>query len=562
MHDLSSTMFYKAKFTLVTQNDSEDLLWTLICEIKKWLIEKHNQNGKKLIPSDNLEWTRFKFGWKLYDQMSSHLFFAKSLYHVAKDNPAIISWACKIEENPEPQDGYAPREWITEIGYQSSQKNIAEISYVVRYSDRPGYLGELSPIPGSSLPRVVRSFLYNSKYICKSGSTALRAHPIHLKNGDYPTFEKILFDVDRSVPIIYISPKPSTECPEDCTPLISPKELARCVAGNAMVYYSTDSSFLQEMQYMCDNKYTCSDGAIRVYQPLMDKSNPNDKYRHRIVFGDYIAEHGAQVILDMFRRALAQDVYYFETMFRLEACQRLIDADKNQERIDKITLEKDDEYSQAYDEYQKKCAETDLLEQKLETANEEIKRLGGDIYSLRLQVAANQDKANQLDSILNTNDLICSVSEYPATHVQIAQYFGTVFGDRITFTDRAYKSLKDCNSRKDVLWNALFCMATDLYDYCHAYPSQAYKKFTDKTGWACGRGVGSATRSNSKLMRQYVDYFDGHEIDIEPHIKTGTHDNDPKSIRIYFAYDPKICDKLIVGHCGGHLDNATTRKIK
>ena len=32
--------------------------------------------------------------------------------------------------------------------------------------------------------------------------------------------------------------------------------------------------------------------------------------------------------------------------------------------------------------------------------------------------------------------------------------------------------------------------------------------------------------------------------------------------RIYFAYDPQITDRIIIGHCGKHLDNYSSRKIK
>lgn len=70
------------------------------------------------------------------------------------------------------------------------------------------------------------------------------------------------------------------------------------------------------------------------------------------------------------------------------------------------------------------------------------------------------------------------------------------------------------------------------------------------------------TRLDRNLMRQYIDYFDGQEINIEAHIKNGNKDSDPKSVRVYFAYDPQITDRIIIGHCGKHLDNYSTRKIK
>ena len=38
MQDLSANMFYKAKFTITANDQSVDLLWTLILEIRNWLL--------------------------------------------------------------------------------------------------------------------------------------------------------------------------------------------------------------------------------------------------------------------------------------------------------------------------------------------------------------------------------------------------------------------------------------------------------------------------------------------------------------------------------------------
>lgn len=64
------------------------------------------------------------------------------------------------------------------------------------------------------------------------------------------------------------------------------------------------------------------------------------------------------------------------------------------------------------------------------------------------------------------------------------------------------------------------------------------------------------------LMRQRIDKYNGQEIDIEPHVKNGSQESDPKFVRIHFAYDPNVADKIIVGHCGKHLDNYSTRKAR
>lgn len=107
-----------------------------------------------------------------------------------------------------------------------------------------------------------------------------------------------------------------------------------------------------------------------------------------------------------------------------------------------------------------------------------------------------------------------------------------------------------------------FTWRPDLYDLIHASPAQAYKKFTNKTGRECSRGEGSVTWKDANLMKQYVDKYNGQEIDIEPHVKNSVKESAPRFVRLHFAHDPTITNRILIGHCGKHLDNYSTRKVK
>ena len=56
----------------------------------------------------------------------------------------LCFWAGKIIESQVSQNRYAPREWVTEIGFQQIDKLTADISIVIYYSDRPGYIAYVS----------------------------------------------------------------------------------------------------------------------------------------------------------------------------------------------------------------------------------------------------------------------------------------------------------------------------------------------------------------------------------------------------------------------------------
>src|SRR5699024_9829529 len=116
-------------------------------------------------------------------------------------------------------------------------------------------------------------------------------------------------------------------------------------------------------------------------------------------------------------------------------------------------------------------------ESELEQHKDEISRLKGDIYTLNVQLQTLQKKAQQA----HTSDLIRALDKYPDAPAQIVHYFETVFPDRIAFTERAYKSLDDCITRCDVLWDALYHIATSLYDAFQSDPAQAYDIFTNST---------------------------------------------------------------------------------
>lgn len=568
MQDLNATMFYKAKFTATSNDPSVDLLWTLVCEIRGWLLGKWNINTHHIIKDNKKTWTRFKYGGKIFDEEKTNHVYGESARHVDEETGAI-SWACKIVEKRDPVEGYAQREWTTEIGYQAIDNTSAVISYVVTYNDMPGFIGFCEEPPTISVPRIIRSLLSHDKITCTIGPNGLSNDPIWLNPGDYPSFEEVVFNPAREVPIIYISPYASVseeetdgaESPK-APMLVNPFQMAKSVAANAIVYCSNQIGFADEMRWFIDSRYGCSGGAIRIYRPKINPDDPNDHYKHRFIQASFIQDYGEESVLDIFRRALAQDVHFYETMFRLDSCKKLIDDDIRKKRIKALRAKSETEVDEAYQEYLDESARREEAERKARAYKDELDRAKSDNYNLQIQVDALRETADQTKQIESASQKIREISEYPATPQAIAKYFETVYPDRIVFTNRAYRSMDECVTRSDFLWEVFYHMAVDLYDLLHENPAQAFKEFTSRTGWECSRGMGTMTRLDRSLMRQYIDSFEGQEINIEAHIKNGNKDSDPRSVRVYFAYDPQITDKIIIGHCGKHLDNYSTRKVK
>ena len=152
-------------------------------------------------------------------------------------------------------------------------------------------------------------------------------------------------------------------------------------------------------------------------------------------------------------------------------------------------------------------------------------------------------------------------SSDPTAYLNLAKYFESAFGADIAFTQRAYKSLEECTSDLDLVWTALYNLATVLHRLLKALPpAEAYRRFQEKAGHGLeiARGNGKMTHANNALMAHYRDTYNGKEIDVEAHVEKGGDPKSPKFLRLYFGYDPKVADKIVVSHVGSHLPNYQT----
>lgn len=552
MKDVNAHIFYKAKFRIqVRENGEVDLLWKVVDSIRRWITFKMNYKREQpIIARSKHQWSYFKKGGKLYDLGRLNRIYAESLYVEEADDPELACWACRIIEKPEPESGYATREWITEIGYRTIEKGTAEISYVVTYSDFAGFIGYCLPVPQANVPKVIRFLMEDPELRCFIGSQNLSRYPLRLQPGDFPEFWKTILDPEREVPVIYISPKrPETEDGEPHL-LLQPQALADCVAANAQVYYSDSMDFSHEMGYLGKPEYICSGGMVRVYRPHVDPEADGDASRHRFLTAGFIESQGQDAVLNIFRKALAQDVYFYETFFRMNDCRMLIERKKNQAAID-----------QAESAYVEASDEANLLSMKIQELKDELKRVNmeKENYLLRINELCSRERGSGAGGVA---EQIRSIRKYPETALDIVRYFETAFPDRIAFTDRGIRSLEECTTKSNYLWEALYHICTTLYDLLKQRHPTAPAEFKRLTGWECSRCEGSMTRENPRLMKQFRDQYRGREINIEAHVKNGTRESDPKFVRIYYAYDPAVADKILIGHCGKHLENYSTQKAR
>lgn len=576
MIDLSSTLFFKAKFEIAAKREEFDILWCVVCHIRDWMSTKWKRKGD-IIPTDSTLWSRWKLGGRIASRNDSVRF--QSMYHRAEDGG--VFWACKIHESFPSQNGRAPRQWTTEVGVQAPTPGKAAISIIIYYSDRPGFIGPCEPPVPASIPNLIRKLCSDPEICCTVDSHDLTLRPTHLKPGDFPDFWDIVSDSKRSVPVIYISPRMTDE--ENTVNLVDPKKLAGHILGpNALVYYATDLDFSREMTQMCPSDYGCYSGGVRIYAPQPHIGAEGDSYRHRFILARDILEMGSDQICEILRRALAQDVHFYDEMFRVEDCQKMRDRRKIEERLIahkqriedsflETTVETQDKLIARCQDAENACLKAELaLEEYREEASDEIRELKRQLHTCR-QLAETHQKALLQERNRSLQDVQSSVSSYPTKPIEIANFFIAHFPGRIDFTERGFASLRDCETDPEILWDALYQMATTLYDlYMDNDVSGVAKEFNRRSSnLGMARGEGKMTRQDHRLMRQYQDTYRDSPIHIEAHIKTSEpKESSKRFLRIYFDFyrhtdehTHEETNTLVIGSCGKHLENYTTQKL-
>ncbi len=199
--------------------------------------------------------------------------------------------------------------------------------------------------------------------------------------------------------------------------------------------------------------------------------------------------------------------------------------------------------------------EKEQLESRLDELSRQLRAQQAQADLLREEARLSGERKRSLDAVRG-------MDEYPDTPEKIAAYFECHFTDRLAFTERGRASLADCKTDPRILWDALYQMATTLYElHTDASVTMVDRAFSERSAFRVARGEGTMTRRDSGLMRQFQDVYQGRPICIESHLKSNQNrESSPQFLRIYYCYD-EVTHKLLIGSCGRHLDNYTTQKV-
>ena len=547
--DLTRTMFFKAGFDIETVSPEDDALWCLISSLRAWVTQKARRDGYSF-PSDTKTWTQVKQGTSVRSENAD--VELTSCLHI---EPGSFTWSAKFSETAQPDRSRAPRQWDTEVGFVGESFAKGRVSIVLSYGDRAGFIGPLQDEPAITTPALVRTILENNRLTCTNSGIPI-TYGAKIIASAREAFSLITSE-NREVPVVLLRPT------NQGTLGVDPQKLAYALGPNAIVLCTTDAALAATLDaLLAPYGLQCHCGALRIYAARPQISKPGDASRHRYVSASDIRANGEESVVAMLRRALAQDVHFWEEVTRLEDVRRLNRESSRSKRIAEYREKLEDETFEEMLRSEDRIREVEARRDSLEDENKRLKQRN---YELEGRCSSYEDAFSQIGlpgSDSSLAEFVAAMDEMPSTPEELARFALAAFPDCIDFTERGWKSLSECKASLDCLWLALRDLAVVLRPLMlRSAAGDPAGEFNRQSRFSYARGEGPQTRKNARLMALREDVYQGRKIFIEQHIGSSTGDPNSKNfIRVYFDWD-EPSKKIVIGHCGGHLENSTTASL-
>jgi hypothetical protein len=356
--------------------------------------------------------------------------------------------------------------------------------------------------------------------------------------------------------------------------MIDAARLARTIAGAGLVYLAETSEVDEELEFlMVPKEFRPVNGGVRVYRPGADFTKPMQSYRHRFFTRTQIEELTAAEVEAQIARALGRRTGWLTlrssilSVDDIEARRRELRRETLLEKTDTASR---DELMQLYQaeidrlgetvrqlESEKTLAE-DLLDERdgeIETVRDSLRHAEYDAESSRNALAGAKRQVASMERAVET---IRALNRLPSSLTDVIERIEQLHGHAISFAEAAKKSASKTRfSDVHLAWELLHAVATVLPVLAFVEKSKNLgAQFKARTGFELALTEGKQTNKDHTLagLRQFS--FEGRDWDMSPHVKAGKH---PNWLRVHFALD-QAAERVLVGHCGDHLDTAGTRR--
>lgn len=508
------------------------------------------------------------------------------------------------------------RRWYTNVGITRLDNGAHAVNVRISIADDPAFLISQPRIPNRNTPRFVRAMLGIPECITLAGDTRLSRRELRLNARTFSAFLTSLTSAHRTVPFIVVS---SFKDDRDAY-AIDVTTMAENLAGAAVVYALDLSDFAMRREYQRAfaygtpaYNYRVDSGFARVYFPKVDLNDEHGSNRHHYytpekLQGTRVGEiendicgslsrtyrkrpdevlelANINTIVSKTKRKAAEEKLR-ELESRHQAAETIRTDSKPHEPTDDVAecsirkaldeaLEEASFYKM-YIELLESSSAQDEAEEEIESLHEQVERLEEERNELQQKVSAQQ---YSLDALKESKSSIVALEQrdrvqakalremraFPKSPYDSLLLAKQAFADTLVILEEAERSAEDFDSGSaEEVFDILRALSVDLWQMYFGKDGtpqgDVEEAFRSKTGLALSFTESSQTNKSAKLKQLRERRYDGRIIDISPHVK-GTSGTRKEKLRVHFAIDQKT-RKIVIGHCGAHLETAGTRHVR
>lgn len=549
---LQSQLHYRAAIDLQSNTTARDNWKDLVKRIRSWTAKVAGGDETDLAR----RWFYVGGHWTQGCPRGASVETRSAIPDEGSGRPA--HWACRIEH---PCREHPQCLWRTDVTLTTVSDDRFRLVVLNQRAERPEYVGEEPPPPAPSVPGLIKALLRAQDWRCMAGTVPLSPEPVCARVGYLDLLKRSLEDPDRRCPLVYV-----TRDPQSGDPLVDEVSLAAALMGTAVVYVAESSEADEETEAIFPRTYRCWGGMVRIYQPRVRFDDERDYRRHRFFEPERIRSIGPdgvelQIVQACCRRAYLlnpgdvasiDDVGARDRMHQLSVRARQgVHQDKE---LDKLI-------QSVQDDNAKFMVENDHLRQEIEEKDDQLRRNRHEYDAYK---QATHDTAQRCADLQKQVAAISELKQLPTSLQEALDLVGRLHAGRVVVLPEALTSAKAASLDPKYLpeaWRLLWSVADDLYDlyFDDEQGKDMEQAYRDRTGFTLSLNEGSETKKRKRLMKLRTRVYDGRDIDITAHVKWGN--QPPKCLRVHYALD-KSTSRIIIGHCGDHVENYTSSTRK
>lgn len=619
----SEQVHYRTRFELCPYDTTTPAIVPALRIIYKWVYQKERKRkGENLFEvlrsQEAMEAFIFHdlaYPCDYHGGLNNRLGPAICVATVPGDKPrSLRAWALEYDE----ADARRPeRHWHTRIGLSTTADGTCIVNAKVTHYIVPGYFGTPLPEPHANIPNFIKELIGLKAYQCCIGETVVRRDALALGRMTFtPEFTENLLSPDREIPLVLI-----TSDREGKMPVKEVGRLTSALLGLANVY-TLDMSVnanRKSINGLLSARGTCpgwatSSSRLRIFPPHTDLESPASASASRFYSKEAMDKWpgGQLAFTDMLNRSFARgyaktdddvlEMADIDLLLQRIASERaragirelrakigkaktvaalplnadeasLKDAEKRFERMTREAREMNErleEQEQLIELYEEENERVMRQNRALEERMRELESDKSQLETLRYRLVEAQgradEKAAEAARLKDEAASLEKIDHFPTSLVEELELAGRLWPDRIVVLPEAVRSAaayRYCDLDEE--WRILRAVATVLWDiyFGDGDSSDIDEEFKRRTGFTHTFRESGATNASPALVKLRRRSYKGSEINITPHIKgSGRRDSSKlHPFRLHYHADAEG-KKIVIGHCGEHLDTAGTPRVK